>query len=255
MLTGPGGPAEIVEDEVLGERMRVFKDRKRSLRELLLDSAALADKPYIVLDGRRLSYAEHLRQVAAMARVLRDRFGVSKGDRVAILAENHPEWIITFWATVSLGGIVAALNGWWTTDEIRYALELTEPKVLVADRKRLQRLAGSRLDVPTLEMEVDSGSRDLILDERFMAVLGVDPAAPNVKRVDGKDETDHEYVRYFATVPRELAVPGTHDVSVPAAATVMFQKIIHDGLVGHAFLSAYTTTYDLAGSTMIFAKR
>jgi acyl-CoA synthetase (AMP-forming)/AMP-acid ligase II len=151
MLTGPGGPAEIVEGDVLGERMRVFKDRKRSLRELLLDSVALADKPYIVLDDRRISYAEHLRQVVAMAHVLQKRFGVSKGDRVAILAENHPEWIITFWATVSLGGIVAALNGWWTADEIQYALELTEPKVLVVDRKRRQRLQGLR--VATIEME------------------------------------------------------------------------------------------------------
>lgn len=154
MLTGPGGPLEVTEANVLGERMRVFKDRKRSLRELLLDSAAFADKPYIVLDDRCISYAEHLRQVAAMARVLRERFGVSKGDRVAILGENHPEWIITFWATVSLGAIVAALNGWWTADEIRYAVGLTQPKLLVVDRKRRQRLQGLLgLQVPTLEIE------------------------------------------------------------------------------------------------------
>lgn len=154
MLTGPGGPLEIIDDDVLGERMRVFKDRKRSLRELLLDSVAFADKPYIVIDERRISYAEHLNQVAAMARVLRDRFGVGKGDRVAILAENHPEWIITFWATVSLGAIVAALNGWWTSDEIRYGVELSEPKLLVVDQKRRQRLQGLQgLAVPTLEME------------------------------------------------------------------------------------------------------
>lgn len=151
MLTGPGGPMEIIEAEVLGERMRVFKDRKRSLRELLLDSAAFADKPYIVIDDRRITYAEHLRQVAATASLLRDRFGVGKGDRVAILAENHPEWIITFWATVSLGAVVAALNGWWTADEIRYGVELTEPKVLVVDGKRRQRLPDRH--VPTLEIE------------------------------------------------------------------------------------------------------
>ena len=95
MLTGSGGPLEIIEEPVLGERMRVFKDRKRSLRELLLDSAAFADKPYIVMDDRCITYAEHLRQVATMAHVLRDRYGVSRGDRVAILAENHPEWVIT----------------------------------------------------------------------------------------------------------------------------------------------------------------
>lgn len=154
-LTGPGGMFEIVEEEVLGERMRVFKGRKRSLREILLDSANQGDKEYIVLGERRISYAEHLRLVASTAKALRERYGVGPGDRVAILAENHPEWIITFWATVSLGGIVAALNGWWTTDEIRYGIELSDPKVLIGDRKRLDRLGSQRLRPPVVEIESD----------------------------------------------------------------------------------------------------
>ncbi len=154
--TGPGGIFEIVEEEVLGQRMRVFKDRKRSLRQLLEESALHGDKEYIVVDDRRIAYTEHVRLVASVASELGERFGVAKGDRVAILAENHPEWLTTFWATVSMGGIVAALNGWWTEDEIRYGLELSEPKVLVADRKRLDRLRGDP-GVPVIEIESDYG--------------------------------------------------------------------------------------------------
>jgi acyl-CoA synthetase (AMP-forming)/AMP-acid ligase II len=165
-LTGPGGIFEIVEEDVLGERMRVFKSRKRSLRELLFDSSNHGDKEYIVLGDRRISYAEHLRLVASTARALQERYGVGPGDRVAILAENHPEWIITFWATISLGGIVAALNGWWTTDEIRYGIELSDPKVVVGDRKRLERLGSQRLVVPSIEIESD-----------FVSLLRHDPGA------------------------------------------------------------------------------
>ena len=160
-LTGPGAFFEVIEDAVLGERMQVFKDRKRSLRQLLHDSAMHGDKEYLVLGDRRISYAEHLRLVAATARSLRQRFAVGKGDRVAILAENHLEWVITFWATVSLGAVVAALNGWWTEDEIRYGLELSEPNVLVADRKRIARLGGGT-DVPVVEIE--SGFAALLAD-------------------------------------------------------------------------------------------
>lgn len=152
-FTGPGGIFEIVEEEVLGERMPVFRDRKRSLRQLLQDSAIHGDKEYIVLGDRRISFAEHLRMVAGAAGVLRDRYGVRKGDRVAILAENHPEWIITFWAAVSLGAVVAALNGWWTADEIDYGLRLSEPRLLVADRKRLSRLGTRDPGVPVIEIE------------------------------------------------------------------------------------------------------
>jgi acyl-CoA synthetase (AMP-forming)/AMP-acid ligase II len=150
-LTGPGGMFEIVEETVLGERMQVFKNRPRALRELLAQSAAHGAKEYLVEGERRITYAEHLARVASLAAALRDRYGIGKGDRVAILAENRVEWPLSFWATMSLGGIVASLNGWWTADEIAYGVADSEPKLLIADRKRLAR--AGRLDVPVLEIE------------------------------------------------------------------------------------------------------
>jgi acyl-CoA synthetase (AMP-forming)/AMP-acid ligase II len=59
---------------------------------------------------------------------------------------------------MSLGGIVAALNGWWTADEIAYGVADSQPKLLIADRKRLAR-AGS-VGVPVLEIE--SGFDELL---------------------------------------------------------------------------------------------
>ncbi len=154
-ITGPGGPFELAVEDVLGERMQVVSGRARSLRELLERSALHGDKDYIVHGDRRISYAEHLRLVGSVARGLSERYGVRKGDRVAILAENRPEWILTFWATVSLGGIVAALNGWWQGDEIAYGVENSDPRVLVGDRKRLARVAGRDLHVPVIDMDDD----------------------------------------------------------------------------------------------------
>ena len=54
-LTGPAGMFEIVEEEVLGERMPVFKNRARSLREFLERSAAHGDKEYMVHGDRRIT--------------------------------------------------------------------------------------------------------------------------------------------------------------------------------------------------------
>lgn len=153
-LTAPGAPFEIVEEGVMGERMPVFKSRKHSLRELLEASAVHGEKEYIVHGERRLSYAQHLRLVASTAAALSERYGVKKGDRVAILAENWPEWIIAYWATVSLGGVVAALNGWWTGDEIAYGIEHSDPALLIVDRKRLGRIQGDP-GVPVVEIESD----------------------------------------------------------------------------------------------------
>jgi acyl-CoA synthetase (AMP-forming)/AMP-acid ligase II len=150
-LTGPGGMFEIVEETVLGERMQVFKNRPRSLRELLAQSVLHGEKEHLVEGQRRIRFAEHVRCAASVAAALRDRYGIGKGDRVAILAENRIEWPLAFWATTSLGGIVAALNGWWTADEIAYGIADSEPKLLIADRKRLAR--AGRVGVPVLEIE------------------------------------------------------------------------------------------------------
>ncbi len=152
-LLGPGGPFETTTEEVLGIPLEVFKNRLGSLREMLAQSALHGEKEYLVQDDRRINYAEHVRLIASVAEALSSNYGIKKGDRIAILAANCPEWIITFWAATSLGAIVSALNGWWTSAEIQYGVELTGCKLLVGDRKRLSRVADVNLGVEILEIE------------------------------------------------------------------------------------------------------
>ena len=152
-LVGPGGVFEVGEEDVLGERMQVFKQRVPSLRTFVERSAGFGDAEYVIFGDRRITFAQHERAVASVARALRERFGVRPGDRVAILAANCPEWIVAFWATVSLGAIAVGLNGWWTADEILYGVGDCQPKLLLADRKRLERLGGTSPGVPVLEIE------------------------------------------------------------------------------------------------------
>ena len=114
-LMAPGAPFEMGTEEVLGEEMQVFVQRLGSLRDLLASSTRYGDVDYAVFhDGDRriaLSFADNVRRVASVASALSDR-GIGAGDRVAILAANRPEWMLTFWATVSLGAVVVACNGW-----------------------------------------------------------------------------------------------------------------------------------------------
>jgi acyl-CoA synthetase (AMP-forming)/AMP-acid ligase II len=197
-LTGPGGPFEIVEEEVLGERMRVFKNRARSLRELLAASAAHGDKEYLVHGERRVGYAQHLARVGSVAAALRERYGIAKGERVAILAANCAEWPIAFWATVSLGGVVAALNGMWTADEIGFGVADSAPRLLIGDRARLERARDLGLDVPTLEIE-----------SQFAELLGHAPGAalPDVPLA----EDDPAVILYTSgTTGRPKGAVGSH---------------------------------------------
>ncbi|MBJ21229.1 MAG: acyl--CoA ligase [bacterium] len=157
-LLSPGSPFELAEEVVLGETMAVYKNRAHSLRELLEGSAAHGDKDYIVFsDGRRWSFARHLADVASVATAFRERYDIQKGDHVAILAANAPEWILSYWATISLGAVVISMNGWWAGDEIRYGLDLSQPKLLLADRRRIERLAEmeGEVGIPVVSFEDD----------------------------------------------------------------------------------------------------
>ena len=156
-LTGPGCPFEIVEEPVFGDRMPVFKARAANLREVLSGSAKLGSAEYLVCEERRISFAEHERIVASVARGLSEKYGVGKGDRVAILAANCPEWIVSFWAALSLGAIAVGLNGWWVRDEIEYGVRDCDPRVLIGDRNRLARVADLDLGVPVVEIESGFG--------------------------------------------------------------------------------------------------
>jgi long-chain acyl-CoA synthetase len=119
---------------VLGESLPVFAKRQRSLREVLEHSARFGEREYVVLDDRRITFAQNIELVGALAQRFASDHGIGPRDRVAIWAENRPEWVIAFWATVSLGAIVVACNDRWTHDELAYAIGDSEPKLLICDR-------------------------------------------------------------------------------------------------------------------------
>ena len=158
MLTGPGGFFEIVTDNVGGIEMGVVAGPHQSLRDLLAASTNHGGdgsaRYYLFDDGHSATFAENINHAGAVAAALTQRYGVEPGDRVGLLGSNQPGWIQGFWGTVSAGAVAVAMNGWWKGDEIRYGLELTEPKVLIADRRRLERLGGDP-GVPVIAMDPD----------------------------------------------------------------------------------------------------
>jgi len=149
-LTAKGGPFEIETIEIAGLTTRVWKHAPATLATLLEEGRRLGgDKDFIVHEDERISHAEHYRRVAGLAHVLRDRFGVQPGDRVAIAMRNYPEWPVAFFAATAIGAIAVAVNAWWTGEELAYGIEDSGAKVLVADQDRLERLAPhlSKLDL------------------------------------------------------------------------------------------------------------
>jgi len=134
-LTGPGGPFEIVVDDILGIPTQVYKQRMTSLRELMDANAARADLEWLVQADERYTFGEHDRLARVLAAKLTE-LGVERGDRVALVSANLPEWVITWWACAILGAVLVPLNAWWKTEELEFGLVDSGAKVLIADAKR-----------------------------------------------------------------------------------------------------------------------
>src|SRR5438309_11024712 len=151
-LTAPGAPFEVVEEDVLGNRMKVYKQRFMSLREVAAFAQTRGDNDtFLVYGDRRWSTGQFLREANSVGRLLSEKCHVGHGDRVAVLSANNPQWCLTFWGTVDLGAILVGLNGWWKADEIVYGLQDSGSRVLVADKGRMLRIAGQLDELPDLE--------------------------------------------------------------------------------------------------------
>jgi acyl-CoA synthetase (AMP-forming)/AMP-acid ligase II len=146
---------DLTQEDVLGVPMTVFKDRYRSLRELLDASLEFGDQDYIVDGDHTISYAQHHAAVGAVAAWLASR-GVSKGDRVAILGWNSIEWVVGFWATVSLGAIAVGINAWWSPAEVERALADCEPTLVLDDMTEVATaMAGPAAPLPDTPIDED----------------------------------------------------------------------------------------------------
>ena len=101
---------------------------------------AHGEQIFLVYEDERVSFEAFHRAVAALAHDLAAE-GVVKGDRVAVVMRNLPEWPVAFYAAASLGAIVTPLNAWWTGPELEYGLTDSGAKVAIA-RRRAARAAG-----------------------------------------------------------------------------------------------------------------
>jgi len=166
-LTGPGAPFEVIQADVRGETMGVLRNRALSLREILVNSFEFGDRESMIFsDGRRVTFASFEADVASVAAWFQREHGIGHGDRVAICGANSYGWVVSFWACLSMGAITVAMNGWWTEGEMQHAIDLTEPALLLFDKKRAERLS-PEVTIPRFD-----------LDEDLEAMLAYAPDAP-----------------------------------------------------------------------------
>ena len=122
-LTAPGKPFELYDGEVYGRPCKVFRSTPNSLRELY--ESGRSDKTFIVYEDERLTFEDAYQLSCRIANVLIEKYGIEKGDRVAISMRNFAEWVCIFNAVTSIGAIAVAMNALWQSEEMEFAVSYT----------------------------------------------------------------------------------------------------------------------------------
>ena len=149
LMTAPGSPLEMAEVVIRGEPTRVWKNAPPTLREVFQASVAHGEATFLVHENERVSYAAFRRATLTLAHALIAE-GVGKGDRVAIIMRNLPEWPVAFFACVVIGAIATPLNAWWTGGELEYGLQNCGAKLAIFDAERFARVAEHLSTCPAL---------------------------------------------------------------------------------------------------------
>ncbi len=135
-VTGPGQIFELIDGEVRGVKMKVFKNAPAHLGQVFAGSRGHGDKTFLVYEDEIITFAQATDRIDALASLLVNTYGVKKGDRVAVAMRNFPEWVMSFAAIISVGAINVSMNSWWTEDEMDFALEDSGATVLICDQQR-----------------------------------------------------------------------------------------------------------------------
>ena len=138
-VCAPGTRFEIQEVDVFGVPTKVFAGTPSNMRYLFAAAAARTDD-FIVFEDERWPMPRVTELIGQIGHALVNDLGVTKGDRVAIAMRNYPEWVVAYWATLSIGAAAVGMNAWWTSQEMAFGLGDSRPKVLIADDERIERV-------------------------------------------------------------------------------------------------------------------
>jgi long-chain acyl-CoA synthetase len=172
---------------------------------------------------REHSWKEYERQVRKTAAWLQGQ-GIGKGDRVAIMSPNRPEWLIADLAILAIGAVSVPIYATASAKDVSYILEHSESKALLIDSpNRLKAVAGAPL--PKLLVAFDGGAGATSLTS---ILTGDTPPLASVVPVDDKDIATIIYTSGTTGMPKG----AVHTHGSFMATTKPVADVLNEGKTG-----------------------
>ncbi|MFZ5634471.1 MAG: long-chain-fatty-acid--CoA ligase [Bacillota bacterium] len=152
----------------------------KTMPDFLEEAAAkLPDRTAVVFSGIELSYRAVLGMVHKTAGFLHE-LGVKKGDRVALMTPNCPQYIVAFYAIQKIGAVVVQVNPMYVERELEHILNDSGAKVFIAYDQFYPRIKNVRHLTPvekvilfSLGQPLDVTGEDVLKVESIMTSAAV----------------------------------------------------------------------------------
>jgi crotonobetaine/carnitine-CoA ligase len=171
--------------------MRYYEVDQRTTAHILADKAAtIGDSPFLHFEGRTFTY----RQLDELTNRYANGFaslGVAKGDHVAMIMPNSPEFLWTLWGLGKLGAVAVPLNTAAKGDLLTYFLTQSDSTVLCVSQPLLARATAVLGDVPAVRQIVvhktspaDLDGADLPADRQVWSLADFEDASADQPHLD-----------------------------------------------------------------------
>ena len=202
-----GGETSLVEINPSEER-----DKAVTWWDFNLIESASPDAPY----RREMSWKDFDRRANRFANLLLSR-GLKKGTKVAVLLMNCLEWLPIYFGILKAGCVTVPMNYRYSSDEIKYCLDLADVEVLVFGPEFVSRMDAIAGDIPNVKMMFYVGKNGPAYTEDCLRLTGYcSSSAPPV----ALSETDDAAI-YFSsgTTGFPKAILHNHKALIRACLT------------------------------------
>ncbi len=165
-----------------------------TITEILARNARLIPKSPALIEitpsqgkRRELTWGEFDAQANRVANALIAR-GIKKGDVVMHLMMNSIEWLEAYFGILKAGAIAAPLNFRFISRQIKYCVDIAEPKIMILDESFAERVAEIRGEMPTIQHYIYVGENLPKGMEAYPDVVAKASSVPPKIELTGEDE-------------------------------------------------------------------
>lgn len=224
----PGTPLETETVIIDGLELDVFSRVPANLGDFYSLGLEAGEQTFLVYQEERFTFAETLDLSLRMARVLKEKYKIELGDRVAICARNSPEWCIAYMAITLIGAIAVPMNSWWQSPELKFGLSDSGSRLIFLDSARLNLLLPflDNLDIEIVLIKPESESD---FPEFYQLAKSAEPLSAeelSSLQVLPEDQASIMYTSGSTGMPK--GVLSTHRNIINALYTWKFVKEINE---------------------------